>query len=141
MSTRLKRIFFWSLFLLFVVDAYYIYTSGSENNPGKQFMTEGAKNGKLVFQNYNCIACHQFYGLGGFMGPDLTNVMSAPGKGEIYVKALMMTGTQRMPNFHLSIDEINSLSEYLIYVDKTGISPVRNFTIEYDGTITQKDIR
>lgn len=141
MSTRLKRIFFWSLFLLFIVDGIIIYTSGAENDPGKQFLTEGAKKGKLLFQEYNCISCHQIYGLGGYMGPDLTNVISAPGKGEIFVKALIQAGTQRMPNFHFGTSEVNELTEYLNYVDKTGISPVRNFEIKYDGTITQKDVR
>ena len=34
--------------------------------------------------------------------------------------------------------EVNAITEYLNYVDKTGISPVRNFEIEIDGTITQK---
>ncbi len=37
-----------------------------------------AAAGKLLYQKYNCQACHQIYGLGGYMGPDLTNVYSAP---------------------------------------------------------------
>ncbi len=141
MSTGLKRFFFWSLFILFVIDAYFVYTSGTENDPSQSFLTEGAKNGKLLFQEHNCISCHQLYGLGGYMGPDLTNVMSAPGKGEIYVKTLIQNGTQRMPNLHLPESDVKALTEYLNYVDKTGISPVRNFEINLDGTITQKDVR
>lgn len=139
MSTKLKRLFFWGLFLLFIIDGYIIYTSGTENDAGKSFLTEGAKKGKLIFQEYNCISCHQLYGLGGYMGPDLTNVMSSPGKGELYVKSFIQNGTQRMPNFHLPENEVNALTEYLNYVDKTGISPVRIFEIKYDGTITQKE--
>ena len=101
-------------------------------------MTEGAQKGKLLFQKYNCTACHQLYGLGGYMGPDLTNAMSRSGIGEMYVRALLQNGTERMPNFHLSEEEIKSLVAYLKYVDKTGISPVKKFEINYDGTITQK---
>ncbi len=138
MSTRLKRLVFWSLFLLFVIDAAVIYTLGTENDSGKGFLSEEAKEGKLLFQKYNCISCHQIYGLGGYMGPDLTNVMSTSGKGELYVKSFIQNGTQRMPDFQLNEKEINALTEYLRYVDKTGISPVINFEIEYDGTITQK---
>lgn len=137
MSTRLKRIFFWSLFLLFIIDGIVIYSSGSDNDPAQKFLTEGAKKGKLLFQEYNCISCHQLYGLGGYMGADLTNVMSAKGKGEVFVKTFIQYGTKGMPNFHLTESEVNSLTEYLNYVDKTGISPVRNFEIKYDGTITQ----
>lgn len=101
-------------------------------------MTAEAQKGKLLFQKYNCTACHQLYGLGGYMGPDLTNVMSKEGIGEMYVRAFLQNGTQRMPNFNFSEDEIKSLVGYLKYVDKTGISPVKNFEINYDGTITQK---
>ena len=43
-----------------------------------------------------------------------------------------------MPNFNLNEEEVNAITEYINYVDKTGISPVRNFEIEIDGTITQK---
>lgn len=138
MSTKLKRIFFWTLFLLFIADGFVIYTSGTENDAGKGFLTEEAKKGKILFQEYNCISCHQLYGLGGYMGPDLTNVISTQGKGEFYVKSFIQNGTQKMPNFHLGETDVNALTEYLVYVDKTGISPVRNFEIKYDGTITQK---
>ncbi len=141
MTTKLKRIIFWSLFLLFVIYGFFIYTLGTENDSGKKFLTEGAKKGKLLYQEYNCTSCHQLYGLGGYMGPDLTNVISAPGKGESYAKSFIKNGTQQMPNFHLGEAEVNALTEYLIYVDKTGISPVRNFEVEYDGTIIQKAIQ
>ena len=71
------------------------------------------------------------------MGPDLTNVMSAKGKGELLARAFLKTGTQKMPNFNLSDAEINALVAYLNYVDKTGISPVRDFSINADGTIAE----
>lgn len=141
MSTLLKRIFFWNLVLLFIIDTVIIYCSDPENNEANAFLTEDAKRGKLLFQEYNCISCHQLYGLGGYMGPDLTNVISTPGKGDLYAKSFIQNGTQRMPNFHLDESQINSIVAYLKYVDKTGISPVRNFEIEYDGTITQKSKR
>ena len=138
MTSTFKRIIFWSLVFLFFIDSIIVYTIGTEDSKGKTFITEEAKKGKLLFQKYNCTACHQLYGLGGYMGPDLTNVISAEGKGELYAKAFLMSGTQRMPNFNLDESEINSLVEYLKYVDKTGISPVKKFEINSDGTITQK---
>ena len=138
MTSTFKRIIFWSLVSLFLIDSIVVYTIGTEDNKGKTFITEEAKKGKLLFQKYNCTACHQLYGLGGYMGPDLTNVISAERKGEMYAKAFLMSGTQRMPNFNLSESEVNSLVEYLKYVDKTGISPVKKFKINADGTVTQK---
>ena len=72
------------------------------------------------------------------MGLDLTNMMSAKGKGELIAHAFLQTGTQRMPNFHLTDGEIKCLVAYLKYVDKTGTSPVKKFKINFDGTISQK---
>lgn len=140
MSTKLKRSVFWGLFFLFIIYGFFIYTSGTENDGGR-FLTEEAKRGKLLYQEYNCTSCHQLYGLGGYMGPDLTNVISEPGKGESYVKSFIKSGTAQMPNFHLSEMDVDALTEYLNYVDKTGTSPVRDFEIRYDGTIMQKAIQ
>ena len=47
-------------------------------------MNKEAITGKVLYQKYNCTACHQIYGLGGFLGPDLTIVVSQQGKGEAY---------------------------------------------------------
>ncbi len=137
MSTISKRLIFWSLVVLFVVDTVVIYSSGTEEDLGKSFLTSEAKEGKLLFQKYNCISCHQIYGLGGYMGPDLTNTYSTVGKGELYIKAFIQNGTQRMPNFKMNDDEINSLTAYLKYIDKTGVSPVKDFRINANGTVTQ----
>src|ERR1035437_6812018 len=137
MSTSTRRIIFWVLIVLFFIHSSLVFTIGTNEDSGKNLMTEEAQNGKLLFQKYNCTACHQLYGLGGYMGPDLTNMMSAPGKGEIFAHALLQAGTQRMPNFQMTEEEIKSLVAYLKYVDKTGVSPVKKFKINFDGTITQ----
>ncbi len=79
MSKNLKRTVFWGLILLFVINSVIIYCSGKDYDTGKAFLTEDSRKGKLLFQEYNCISCHQLYGLGGYMGPDLTNVISAIG--------------------------------------------------------------
>lgn len=137
MPTSTRRFIFWILIVLFLIHSTLVFTIGTDEDSGKNLMTEDSQTGKLLFQKYNCTACHQLYGLGGYMGPDLTNMISAPGKGEIYTHALLQTGTQRMPNFHLSDDEIKCLVAYLKYVDKTGTSPVKKFKINLDGTISQ----
>jgi nitric oxide reductase subunit C len=135
MSTRLKRIIFWSLVALFLVDSGVVYLSGSDANTAANNPTEKANAGKLLFQEHNCIACHQIYGLGGYMGPDLTNVISDKARGEAYARSFIQAGTTRMPNFHLAGTDIDALVAFLKYIDKTGNSPVRDFAIQYDGTI------
>ncbi|HXC04310.1 MAG TPA: cytochrome c [Bacteroidia bacterium] len=138
MSKKIKIIIFSLLLVLFLVFTALVDTVGTETDQGAGYLTPAATTGKLLFQKYNCTACHQIYGLGGYMGPDLTNVMSAPGKGYVYAKAILAYGSNRMPNFHLSETETDCLIAYLNYVDKTGLSPVRNFDIHADGTVTYK---
>ncbi len=85
-------------------------------------MNVEAINGKLLYQKHNCTACHQIYGLGGYLGPELTTTISEKGKGEEYAKAILKSGTQRMPDFHLNEQEIKCLIEFFKYVDSTAVT-------------------
>jgi nitric oxide reductase subunit C len=116
----LRVLTFIILFLGFVIYSSFVYTSGTEtqNNPAN----ESAIRGELLYQKHNCTACHQLYGLGGFLGPELTTVISQKGKGESYVKTFLKSGTQRMPDFHLKNQEMNDLVEFLTCVDETAIT-------------------
>lgn len=120
------------LLVSFLGYSFYLYSS----LPVKTYaINEEASKGKIVWQKYNCNACHQVYGLGGYLGPDLTNVYSA--RGPEYIKAFLTTGTASMPNFHLKEAEINSLLAFMNNIDKSGRSDPRTFTIKYNGSIEQ----
>ena len=95
------------------------------------------RRGAEVYQQYNCVACHQFYGLGGYMGPDLTNVMS--NRGEPYTRAFISAGTATMPNLGLASEEIDAVVAYLAFVDKTGTYPVQDFDVRWYGAVEQDD--
>lgn len=136
MGKTIRRLIFSLLFILFIVFTILVDTIGTANDRGAAYQNQKAKNGKLLFQKYNCISCHQIYGLGGYMGPDLTNAMSQTGKGEVWCRALLAAGTDKMPDFKLSQQETDQLIAYLIYIDKTGISPVKKFDFNADGTVS-----
>ncbi|HLF46836.1 MAG TPA: cytochrome c [Chitinophagaceae bacterium] len=91
--------------------------------------------GKSVWQQYNCNACHQVYGLGGFLGPDLTNTFSR--RGPDYISAFVQSGTGAMPGFQLNRQEMNALLAYLQNIDASGKADPRTFTINIDGSIEQ----
>ncbi|MBL7764975.1 MAG: cytochrome c [Chitinophagaceae bacterium] len=91
--------------------------------------------GRLIWQKYNCQSCHQLYGLGGYLGPDLTNILSSPGKDEKLVRAMIYSGTRQMPSFNMPEDELNLLIEFLKSTDASGISDPRQFKATNYGMI------
>lgn len=124
----------WIVFVIaFFVYSWVIYVYADKKNlEGKP--DEVVLEGWHTWQSKNCQACHQLYGLGGYMGPDLTNIASAQGKGALYMEAFIRKGTGRMPDFHLNDSEINHLIRFLTWVDKSGKSRVPGSAVEWSGT-------
>jgi nitric oxide reductase subunit C len=89
----------------------------------------------MIFQEKNCTACHQLFGLGGYLGPDLTTVISEKGKGELYVRAVLGYGMGRMPDFRFSAEEIDCLVSFLAYVDSTATTYRHRDNIMSNGGI------
>jgi nitric oxide reductase subunit C len=123
-----KVAIFLCLFISYISYSFIVYTRGTEKK--QAFLTVDAHQvdkGKLLFQQHNCISCHQVYGLGGYLGPDLTNAWSDKYRGEAYIKAILKSGGSRMPDFHFSNEEVDALSQYLKYVDNTADANDRGF--------------
>lgn len=121
------------LVIAFLSFSFYIYSFLPANNAPVNTKIDP---GKLAWQKYNCNACHQIYGLGGYLGPDLTNTYSA--KGEAYIGAFLKSGTVIMPNYGLSDTEIRDLTGFLKTVDASGKADPKTYTIYLDGRIEQQ---
>jgi nitric oxide reductase subunit C len=75
-----KNVFVISVLItLFCIYNFLIYTSKKEEPYAK--LSSKAMMGQQLWQANNCWSCHQIYGLGGYLGPDLTNSYSHPNKG------------------------------------------------------------
>ena len=108
------------LIALFVAYSLVIYTKATQSDPILPTAEQKiVSKGKAIYQQYNCQSCHQVYGLGGYLGPDLTNAWSDPARGENAIRALLRSGGNRMPNFHFDQQQIESLIAYLKYIDAT----------------------
>lgn len=118
---------------IFSVYNIIVYTQGTSNNTPK--MSEQALAGERLYQEKNCTACHQFYGLGGYLGPDLTNIISNENKGPMYVKAFLNSGIKSMPNFNFSEEEKEVLVQFLSEVDKTGYYPIKDIEKNASGWV------
>lgn len=121
------------LISLFAIFNGFIYTSDENKNPVK--LTEQALHGQQLWQDNNCWSCHQTYGLGGYLGPDLTNVYSAKNKGPMYIKAFLNSGVKSMPKFNFSETEKEALVTYLKSIDSTGYYPNYNAKFKPNGWV------
>jgi nitric oxide reductase subunit C len=110
-------IFLFSVFIIYTCSVFYFCgrKPANEASPQQQVLT-----GWNIWQKNNCQACHQLYGLGGYLGPDLTNIASDPVKNEMYIRTFIKYGASRMPNFNLNDTEISELVTFLKWVDKSG---------------------
>jgi len=126
----LKIYVFSTFFAAYSFYTVLIYLTGTkETAPTNISFDSKAQEGKKIYQQYNCASCHQLYGLGGYLGPELTTDYSNPERGPLLMRAFLENGGQRMPNFHFSKEQIDCIMSYLRYVDATAVSyknPYRN---------------
>lgn len=109
------------LIIFFFGYTFLVYTKGTEISLSvAKIEQQEIGYGKQLFQQYNCQACHQIYGLGGYLGPELTRAYSDNNRGGQYMKAILATGGSRMPDFHFNTKQIEALIAYLKYVDATA---------------------
>lgn len=133
------RHFFIFIVCCFLTYSFWIYSvpyfKPNELTSSEQNLVS---DGRLVLQKYNCHTCHQIYGLGGYLGPDLTNVYSRRNQNEDYLKAIIHSGVRQMPAFKMSEVEMTSLLAFLKNLDATGNADVAKYQPELTGTFTLK---
>lgn len=116
-----NRVIISVLVFTFIIYNYFVYSIGTETVAPK--LSEEAIKGQILWQKNNCWSCHQLYGLGGYLGPDLTNIASNPLKGENYIKGFINSGVKSMPKFTFTETEKDQIIAFLKAVDQTGYFP------------------
>ncbi len=118
---------------IFLIQSWMVYSDplGREAPP----LSGLASEGRDLWHAHNCQSCHQLYGFGGFLGPDLTNLVgrvradvgdeSATAAAlDARLETVLTTGSERMPAFHLDLEQRQALVAYLTAVDQTGVGQV-----------------
>ena len=126
---------------VFLIYSFSIYIIPFKEKAAVGFDPGQAAFGRLVWQKHNCQSCHQLYGLGGYLGPDLTNIISNPQKGEVVIAPLVKYGVKQMPAFDLTDYELSVLIQFLKSTDASGISDPRNFIKDNFGMINEHEIK
>jgi nitric oxide reductase subunit C len=136
MNTPLKySAFLGILLLLFLAYNTFLYTD--EYAYGTIRLSKQAQQGETLWLQNNCNSCHQLYGLGGYLGPDLTNEYSKINNDKL-LKALFNSGIKAMPKFNFTETQCTNLIQFLNEVDKTGYYPNSKAEVHANGWVTLK---
>ena len=85
-----------ALVACFVIQSCLVYFDPSPA-PG---LTNAARQGRRIWHTHNCQSCHQLYGFGGFLGPDLTNATERLTPARL--EHLLTVGSREMPAWSAS---------------------------------------
>lgn len=132
----MNKIIFGVLVIAFFAFSINIYLAPLSAEVTDNYDVTLADKGKLVWQKYNCQSCHQLYGLGGYLGPDLTNILGRSNKE--YIQAMIQYGNRQMPVFQLDSGETNALIEFFKCTNASGTADPRHFKVKSDGMISPR---
>ncbi|MFY9346103.1 MAG: c-type cytochrome [Planctomycetota bacterium] len=122
MQVGLRKLLMTSLLASFVGQSALVYFDGTAA-PAAMVLSEEGVQGRRLWHQFNCGVCHQIYGFGGFLGPDLTN--AAPRLTRVRLDEVLINGIGQMPAFHLDQDQISAIEAYLHELNKTGVGVAR----------------
>ncbi|MCA8953060.1 MAG: cytochrome c [Planctomycetes bacterium] len=123
MRTGLRKVMMASLLACFVGQTAMVYADDTADRTPP--LSEQALAGRRIFHDHNCQACHQIYGFGGFLGPDLTNAGGRLTRERL--DDVLTNGNAQMPAFHLDASQIDALEAFLRELDATGVGVPRAF--------------
>lgn len=132
-----STIIFTLLCLAFLIFSMSVYLKPLHVEKFDKKEVAKASEGRIVWQKYNCHVCHQLYGLGGYLGPDLTNVYQKYKSNTEVLRHIFKGGMKQMPIFNLSKEEEDLLITFLKSTNESGIADPRNFKKLSNGMIEQ----
>lgn len=118
-ATVTKEFLLFALFAGFILQTSLVYSDRHDTRP----LDARAVEGRRLWSKNGCQSCHQLYGFGGFIGPDLTNVAPRLQPGQL--EELLTNGVKQMPAFHMADHEIESIRAFLTAMNETGTGQAR----------------
>lgn len=116
--TKHRKVLMLSLVSAFLVQTYLVYSDKTGLKTGS--LSASAHHGRKIWLKNNCQSCHQIFGFGGFLGPDLTNTAHEFDAEEL--QEVLATGPGQMPSIKISKEEAQHLKAYFKELNKTGQS-------------------
>ncbi len=121
MKVSHRKLMMSGLVACFAIQTGLVYSDDTayQNAP----LTSLALEGRELWMDHNCQTCHQIYGFGGFLGPDLTNAAARLTRDRI--EQVLTKGSLQMPAFGFSSRQIAAMESYLVALNDTGIGQAR----------------
>ncbi len=96
-----------------------VYRDDPEGDPSAfTELSSAARAGFMHWRAQNCLVCHQLYGFGGYLGPDLTHV--AQRVDESNFLEILKKGTGPMSRVKIGEAEAMELYAFLKEMDRSG---------------------
>lgn len=102
-----------------LVAAFIVQTALVYGDAREEPISEAAVRGRRIWHKNSCQVCHQIYGNGGFLGPDVTNAASRV--DDVRLTQLLTVGSGQMPSFQMTADEIADVRAYLEALDRPDL--------------------
>ena len=102
------------LVLCFLVQSVLVYTDHVDLE-----LSAKAIEGRRLYHESACQVCHQLWGQGGFLGPDLTNAASRV--DETRLVSLLTVGSGQMPALSFNPRQIDQMNAFLKEIDRRDI--------------------
>jgi len=109
-----KKILLTVLAASFAVQTGLVYSDDAD-----LVLSDDAVQGRKLFHDGSCQVCHQLWGQGGFLGPDLTNAASRVDQTRL--ASLLTVGSGQMPAFHFDATQIAQVRAFLEEIDRPEI--------------------
>ncbi|MXX78583.1 MAG: cytochrome c, partial [Gemmatimonadales bacterium] len=107
------------LLLAVLVLSFGVQTGLVYSDVRSEPLSQAAREGRALWQAYACQTCHQFYGQGGFLGPDLTHAASRVDSTRLV--SLLTVGSGQMPPLRFSDAETAAMAAFLREMDRPEI--------------------
>lgn len=104
-----------------IVGALILAQAGGRSGPAIA-AADPAARGLEQWRRHRCGTCHAIYGLGGHLGPDLTN--AARRRDAAYLRYVLRFGVGAMPDPGLDEAESGQVLAYLRHLDGLGTYPL-----------------
>ncbi len=127
----------WLLLILiacFLTQSALVYTDHTR----PLALDPSARRGRVLWQQHNCQVCHQLYGFGGFLGPDLTNAAGRLTRGQLAQQ--VVRGNDQMPAFALDDQQLDDLWAFLLAMNTSGQGQARQTKLANERTVIEQVI-